>query len=71
MTRMSLRPGGVEVENALGGEINVIFGTVPRGALASNVKVLPIAGKRFGALKWRTPSAVKLMSFLALCPELH
>ena len=36
------------MENALGGEINIIFGTtVPRGALASNVMVVPIAEKRF------------------------
>ena len=55
MTRMSLRPGGVEVENALGGEINNSFGTVPRGALASNVMVLPIAGKRFRGATESTP----------------
>ena len=55
MTRISRCPGGVEVENALGGEINNIFGTVPRGALASNVMILPIAGKRFRGATGSTP----------------
>ena len=52
---MSLYPGGVQVENALGGEINIIFGTVPQGALASNVMVVPIAGKRFRGAIGSTP----------------
>ena len=52
---MSLRPGGVEVENALGGEISDIFGTAPRGTLASNVMVLPIAWKRFRGATRSTP----------------
>ena len=52
---MSLRPGGGEVENALGGGINDIFGTAPRGALSSNVMVLPIVWKRLRGATGSTP----------------
>ena len=52
---MSLRPGALKWRTPFGGEINDIFGTAPRGALASNVMVLPIAWKRFRGAKGSTP----------------